>query len=99
MPVRSDGPILNLTQRNLEIGIRGAAISREAIEVVTQQALDLANKIVDSYEANVAQGEVGQTGSGNASDEDPILRCPTGLLYGRVQSGKTAVMILTSAIA
>ena len=99
MPVRTDGSVLSRTQRNLERGFRGSAISREAIEVVTGQAVGLITKIIDAYEEDVAQGEVGAEGSGSTGDAEPIRRCPTGLLYGRVQSGKTAAMILASALA
>ncbi|HZQ74705.1 MAG TPA: Z1 domain-containing protein [Burkholderiales bacterium] len=54
---------------------------------------------MDAYEADVAAGEVGATGSGRAVNAPPIARCPTILLYGRVQSGKTAGMIATTAMA
>jgi len=48
----------------------------------------------------VAAGEVGMGGSASASAAAPTAgRCPTGLLYGRVQSGKTAAMIVSTALA
>lgn len=63
------------------------------------QVTEFTNRIVDTYEAEVAAGEVGRNGSGQASDAEILAeRPPTCLLYGRVQSGKTAAMILTSAL-
>jgi hypothetical protein len=64
------------------------------------QARRFTEAIADSYETEIAAGEVGIGGTGEASEE-PILaaRSPTSLLYGRVQSGKTAAMVLTAALA
>ncbi|WP_186442375.1 Z1 domain-containing protein [Methylorubrum populi] len=74
-------------------------MSRTAIDAVLAQATALTEQLVDTYEMDVAGGEVGSDGSGRASNE-PIAadRPPRALLYGRVQSGKTVAMILTSAL-
>jgi hypothetical protein len=70
-----------------------------AVDAALVQATAFAEKLVDTYLTQVAAGEVGRDGTGRASDA-PILanKPPTALLYGRVQSGKTAAMILTSAL-
>jgi hypothetical protein len=42
-------------------------------------------------------GEVGAGGSARATDIPPLGgTCPTGLLYGRIQSGKTVAMIIST---
>jgi hypothetical protein len=71
-----------------------------AVDAALQQANAFTERLIDTFERDVAAGEVGEGGSAFASDE-PIIapRPPTALLYGRVQSGKTVAMILTSALA
>ncbi|HUY87929.1 MAG TPA: Z1 domain-containing protein [Pirellulales bacterium] len=75
-------------------------MSQPAVDSILDQAGQFTEAIADSYEAEIAAGEVGVGGTGQASME-PILatRSPTPLLYGRVQSGKTAAMVLTAALA
>jgi hypothetical protein len=75
-------------------------MKRAAVEAILGQAVRFTQSIVDEYTVSVAAGEVGENGSATAS-EDPIIgdRPPTALLYGRVQSGKTAAMVLTAALA
>jgi len=66
----------------------------ETLNRVQKDALALLVKVVDTYDMQVAQGEVGADGTAQAGTAPPIAgRCPTGLLYGRVQSGKTVAMI------
>jgi hypothetical protein len=74
-------------------------MSAAAVDAVLRQAADFTERAVNTYEAEVAIGEVGVIGSAAAS-EQPILaqRAPTALIYGRVQSGKTAAMNLASAL-
>jgi hypothetical protein len=71
-----------------------------SVDAVLAQAATFTEQLVDAYEVQIAAGEVGGQGSARASDE-PILgnRPPTALMYGRVQSGKTAAMTLTTALA
>ena len=99
MPIRSDGPITTGTVENLIQGLRSKPMTPEAVGAALVQSVGFAEKLVAVYTAEVAAGEVGPTGSGTASEE-PITgeRAPTTLIYGRVQSGKTAAMILTSAL-
>jgi hypothetical protein len=94
-----DGPCLKATLENLRRGVGGKPMSNATLSSARHQALDFLQEIVRHYSSDVAVGEVGEGGTGAASSARPIVgRCPTGLLYGRVQSGKTLAMIaLTSA--
>src|SRR5690349_15869331 len=95
-----DGPCVEETLLAMERGDRGKPMSRSALETIRTQASQVLESIVDAYTTNVASGEVGSTGRAKASTLAPRSGpCPTGLLYGRVQSGKTAAMIVTSALA
>jgi hypothetical protein len=73
---------------------------QEAIDNALVQAVGFTELLVKVYSDQIAPNEVGADGTATAS-ENPIIspRLPTVLMYGRVQSGKTAAMILTSALA
>jgi len=100
MPIDQRGPVTRGTKQNLVEGVRSSPMSAEAVNAVMDQVVLFAEQIVEMYSNDVAAGEVGPDGSGTAS-EDPIIgtRPPRALLYGRIQSGKTVSMILTSALA
>jgi len=84
----------------MERGDHGKPMSRAALETIRTQAADILESIVDAYVTEVAAGEVGVSGRTRAAQVPPTSgKCPTGLLYGRVQSGKTAAMIVTCALA
>lgn len=72
----------------------------EAVDSVLKQATAFTKQVAELYETTVAEGEVGVGGSHEASTE-PIqgTKPAAALLYGRVQSGKTAAMVLTSALS
>ena len=96
----TDGPCLTGTLEQLEIGIAARPMSREALKKVKQDALNLLEKVIGAYAGGVAEGEIGISGSATASALAPTSgRSPTGLLYGRVQSGKTVAMITFCAAA
>jgi len=99
MPIQTNGPVVTGTRRNLIEGLRAAPMAEAAVDAIIRQAEDFTERVVGTYESQVASGEVGAEGSGRASVE-PIAgtRPPTALMYGRVQSGKTAAMILSSAL-
>jgi hypothetical protein len=100
MPEITEGPVTNATKNNLIRGVRGKPLTPAAVEEVTRQARELIRKAANLYEQGVAQGEVGAEGSASASADGPIAGVgPIGLLYGRVQSGKTAAMTMTAAVA
>lgn len=80
-------------------GLRGNRLSGEASDGVIRQAIAFVQKAADTYESSIARGEVGRDGTARATDAPPLRECPTALLYGRIQSGKTAAMIMTTALA
>src|SRR5215471_7624784 len=90
----TDGPCLAGTLEQLESGVGAKPMPAAALTRVRTAALGLLAKVLDAYRSNVASGEVGLGGTATASSAPPIGgRAPTGLLYGRVQSGKTVAMI------
>jgi hypothetical protein len=96
----TDGPCLSGTLDKLEVGTATKPMPREALARVKVDALGLLEKVLQAYDTKVARGEVGATGSSLATAADPVGGgCPTGLLYGRVQSGKTVAMITFTAAA
>jgi hypothetical protein len=100
MPINTNGPITLATRANLTAGVRSRPMGPEAVDAVLRQASEFADSLVSTYESSVATGEVGVGGSARASEAPPIgPRAPSALLYGRVQSGKTAAMVLTAALA
>lgn len=89
--VKEDGPCLSGT-------LAGLTMPQEALAKIRVDALDLLARVVATYATEVARGEVGADGSGQASALMPTAPC-TGLLYGRIQSGKTVAMIALVAAA
>lgn len=99
MSIKLDGPITKGTRKNLIEGVRSSKMAPQAVDAVFRQAADFAQRLITLYTEDVAAGEVGEGGTGRATQE-PILANapPRALLYGRVQSGKTVSMILTAAL-
>lgn len=98
--VRVDGECLQRTLDRLRRGHTGKPMAADALARLSEQAVDLLGEIIRAYATDVAADEVGATGSAKAAPTPPLAgACPTGLLYGRVQSGKTAAMIVASALA
>src|SRR5688572_16955034 len=96
----TDGPCLAGTLEQLEDGVGAKALPAEALAKVRADALGLLAKVIEAYTTGVAPGEVGMGASAVASKAPPVDgRPPTGLLYGRVQSGKTVAMITFCAAA
>jgi hypothetical protein len=96
----TDGPCLAGTLEQLESGVGAKPMPREALAKVRTDALGLLAKVLEAYVIGIAPGEVGAGGSAIASAAAPIGGRPaTGLLYGRVQSGKTVAMISFCAAA
>jgi hypothetical protein len=92
------GPVTTGTRQNLVEGVRASAMPQEAVDAVFAQASEIAEMFVELYGREVAAGEVGEEGSGRASDAAIVGEPPRALLYGRIQSGKTVSMILSSAL-
>jgi len=96
----TDGPCLAGTIEQLAAGVGARPMPVEALARVKTDALGLLSKVLQEYERGVAPGEIGVSGSARASQVmPPGGRTPTGLLYGRVQSGKTVAMITFCAAA
>jgi len=89
----TDGPFLQKTLPRLDI-------PDEHVGAIREQSVQLLSEVVRTYEHDVAPGEVGMNGTGVASEAKPNGEFgPTGLMYGRIQSGKTAAMITFTALA
>lgn len=96
----TDGQCLNTTLRNLAESDGRRKLSDESQAKVRRDALYLLGDVLSAYDRSVAKGEVGFEGTARASPAPAVSGpCPTGLLYGRVQSGKTMAMIATTAAA
>ncbi len=97
----TDGTCITNTLALLEDGAgTGKPMARAALGKARAQASSLLERVVAAYDSDVASGEVGARGSARAADSPPKAdRCPTGLLYGRIQSGKTLAMITFAALA
>jgi hypothetical protein len=61
----------------------------------------IVSQIVKSYDENIAVGHVGENAKGipPGFTHSPHLHTLTGLVYGRIQSGKTRAMIASTAMA
>ncbi len=88
-----DGRCLTQTLRRID------SVDATALDAVRDQAAEILAGVVRAYEDGVAAGEVGEGGSARASATEVDGSCPTGLLYGRIQSGKTLAMITFTAMA
>lgn len=79
-----------------------AKIGNESATKLKETATNIVQNCVDVYVNNFGAGDVGATGTGmvsNPHQKNDILNGTTGLIYGRVQSGKTNTTIATLAIA
>jgi hypothetical protein len=98
--VVTDGQCLKQTLLNLKRGVGGKPMKEETLTAARAQAINFLGEIVKHYAMDISPGEVGANGSGKATQNIALAgRCPTGLLYGRVQSGKTLAMIALAAAA
>src|SRR5262245_29517031 len=88
------GPVLEETLAAMLAGAGGSKLSPAVADNVKAQVTDVMGAILGSYDKLIASGEVGPNGSARASKQTLTDVLPTGLLYGRVQSGKTNAMIV-----
>ena len=95
------GRCLTDTLERLESGHRGKPMPHASLEGIVEQARDLLGDIVLAYAAKVARGEVGAGGTApvRVRHELTMASARQGLMYGLIQSGKTAAMIVTAAMA
>ena len=90
---RLDGPCITKTIKRIR------NMPPDALAAVRVQSEELIGQVLDVYARDIAPGEVGHDGSGLAGSTAVGMNGPTGLLYGRIQSGKTVAMITFTALA
>ncbi len=94
--IKTDGYCIRKLMQNLE-----GKIGVEAANQLKTTAVEIVHNCVDVYSQKFGDGDVGSTGTGRVSRpyKGRIPNGTTGLIYGRVQSGKTNTTIATLAIA
>lgn len=95
-PIKENGYCINQLIKKLE-----NKIGEEAAQQLKQTAIEVVQNCVDVYSGKFGIGDVGANGTGlvSCSQKGDIPNDTTGLIYGRVQSGKTNATIATLAIA
>jgi len=91
----TDGSCFRGTLERLASG--SDAMAPAEIAKIRDDAIELLGTIIGRYAMDIAHGEVGAAGTGRAGP-GTAKHC-TGLLYGRIQSGKTVAMISLIAAA
>ncbi|MCG5060816.1 MAG: Z1 domain-containing protein [Limnoraphis sp. WC205] len=95
-PIKTDGYCITqlLKRQKKKIGDKAA-------EKLKKTAVDVVQNCVDVYTQTFGGNDVGASGLGKVSNsrKGEIVNGTTGLIYGRVQSGKTITTIATLAIA
>lgn len=82
--------------------IQALKLPADEEEAARRNAEKIVGKIVAAYEENLGPGHLGTGSSGIRSSFSPSGVDPhllTGLVYGRIQSGKTRAMIASTAMA
>lgn len=97
-PIKTNGSCIDKLIKRLDkqIGLKEANKLKET-------AIEIVQNCVKFYSENFGYGDVGENSTGLVSQpykgQDPIPNGTTGLIYGRVQSGKTNTTIATLALA
>ena len=94
--IKTDGYCINKLMARLR-----SKIGEKAAEELKQTAVEIVQNCVKVYSEKFGAGDVGATGTGLVSKpyKGKIPDGTTGLIYGRVQSGKTNTTIATLAVA
>src|SRR5260370_13561105 len=82
--------------------IKALKLPADEEEGARANAENIVGRIVSAYQDNIASGHVGGEGAGIPTGFSPPGVHPhvlTGLVYGRIQSGKTRAMIASTAMA
>lgn len=92
--LRSDGPYF-------PAAIKALGLPPDEDKSARANAENIVSEVIKAYETNIASGHVGPTGIGiPTSFSTPAGgHALTGLVYGRIQSGKTRAMIASTAMA
>lgn len=96
IPIKTDGYCINKLLERVR-----SKNGEAAAEQLKQTAIKIVQNCVDVYSQTFGSGDVGATGTGIVSKphKGKIPNGTTGLIYGKVQSGKTNTTIATLAIA
>ncbi|MGC1394255.1 MAG: hypothetical protein WA828_08225, partial [Coleofasciculaceae cyanobacterium] len=99
IPIKTDGYCINKFIDRVR-----NKIGDTAAEQLKQTAVKVVQNCVDVYSKKFGAGDVGFTGTGSVSNpyknkDQKIPNGTTGLIYGKVQSGKTNTTIATLALA
>src|SRR5687767_12332619 len=74
-------------------------LDQSVLNATTTNASNIVEKIVAAYERNVGNRHVGKDPKGIPANFKKTTPGPNGLVYGRIQSGKTRAMITSTAMA
>lgn len=96
IPIKNDGYCINNFLDRVK-----SQLGDTATEQLKQAAVEIVQNCVDVYSTKFDPGDVGATGTGIVSNphKGKIPDGTTGLIYGKVQSGKTNTTIATLALA
>ncbi len=103
IPINTDGYCINKLLDKVK-----TKIGNKAADQLKQTAVEVVQNCVDVYSKTFGSGDVGATGTGIVSKpyrsksknkDEKIPYGTTGLIYGKVQSGKTNTTIATLALA
>ena len=64
-----------------------------------QNTIQIMEEVVKAYEKSIGPGHVGKDGNGIPAGFSSNRQKPSGLVYGRIQSGKTRAMVTSTALA
>jgi Z1 domain len=76
----------------------GIEDKKERLKAI-ENAENIIEKVVDSYEKFIGKGHIGKNARPARKMRSYSGRPVSGLIYGRIQSGKTRAMILSTALA
>jgi hypothetical protein len=97
-PIEINGDCIDRLIKRLE-----KQIGQKEANKLKETAIEVVGNCVKVYSENFGDGDVGKNSTGLVSQPyqgiDPIPNGTTGLIYGRVQSGKTNTTIATLALA
>ncbi|MDB9512540.1 Z1 domain-containing protein [Kamptonema animale CS-326] len=96
IPIKTDEHCINKFLDRIK-----SKLGDTAAEQLKQSAVEIVQNCVDVYSTTLGSGDVGATGTGIVSNhhKGEIPYGTTGLIYGKVQSGKTNTTIATLALA
>ncbi|BAZ65853.1 hypothetical protein NIES4106_05980 [Fischerella sp. NIES-4106] len=97
-PIKINGECIDRLISKLE-----KQIGLEEANKLKETAIEIVQNCVNVYSENFGYGDVGENSTGLVSQpykgQNPIPNGTTGLIYGRVQSGKTNTTIATLSLA